>query len=424
MDDLARALLQALPFSAVAIVDGKTWTHAITTTDPLESAQWPDACCSGAPARIDGRRAVARCIRTGDAHRGTLLVLPPSDQAEFAAVVSHELRTPLTSIKNAVDLYRKHEAMPDATRAKLVDILHRNTDRMAKMINDLLDLSKMEAGTLELKLRPVQLARVAAEAALALASQAQRRQVQIVVEATQLPALYADEGAIARVLQNLLGNAVKYTREASVVRVAFTREGGQQQVGVQDQGVGVSAEDRLRVFEKYARATRAAHGSSGGGTGLGLPIAKELVEAHQGRIWVESEPGVGATFCFSLPEPDEREVLDRSMQDRLAEATESRACLGIVVAELPGLCAATSASAEESIGRVLYRGRDYAMMRPARHTAVIFLQGADATGVARAGERLRLALGELFPDVCLRTCSLAPGTPLDAARARLEALGP
>jgi signal transduction histidine kinase len=224
-------------------------------------------------------------------------------KSDFVAHVSHELRTPLTAIKGAVDLILREVAGP--LTEKQIHYLSRvrsNTQHLGGLINDLLDLAKIESGRIEVKSSRVSLSGLVHEAVEVLRPVAAGK--IIALEATvREPSIlvWADRDKINQVLTNLIGNAIKFTPVQGKVTVSASRNGEESvQVSVSDTGPGVPLDEREKIFAKFYRVAE-GNGENSKGTGLGLAIAKALVELHGGKIWVESEPSRGSTFYFTLP---------------------------------------------------------------------------------------------------------------------------
>ena len=223
-------------------------------------------------------------------------------KTEFVSIVSHELRTPLTSIKGSLHLLMTDPAVSDnEDQRQLVEISLKNTDRLIRLINDILDVSKMEAGRIQLRLGLQAVAEWVGTSVEGIHAFADSRGIRIETElADGLPPVLVDPDRMVQVVTNLLSNAVKFSPEGSRVWVTARRAGDTVELRVRDEGRGIGAEDIPKLFEKFrqldSRSVRAA-----GGTGLGLAICRGLVEEHGGRIWVESTPGEGATFIVVLP---------------------------------------------------------------------------------------------------------------------------
>jgi two-component system phosphate regulon sensor histidine kinase PhoR len=218
---------------------------------------------------------------------------------DFISNLSHELRTPITSLKALTETLNEGAIDQPSVARDFVSKMNVEVDRLAQMVQEMGDLARIESGEAPLKRSPVNVAEVAARVAERLRDQADRAGLQVKLEtASGLPAVSADEGRIEQVLVNLVHNAIKFTPPGGTVRISSKADGDHLLVSVSDTGVGISADDLPRVFERFYKADRAR---AGGGTGLGLAIAKHVVEAHGGRIWVESVEGRGATFSFTIP---------------------------------------------------------------------------------------------------------------------------
>ncbi len=220
-------------------------------------------------------------------------------RAEFLAMVSHELRTPLTSIKGSVSAIMDGGTDLDpAVMRQFVRIIGDQSDHMNALVADLLDVARIETGTLPVDPEPAEVAVLVDRARSAFASSSGRNNLAIDVE-PDLPLVMADRRRIVQVLSNLLSNAARNSLESSPIRVTAVRDGVHVVVSVADEGRGIPAERLPHLFRKFYGAQ--AEGQ-GGDTGLGLAICKGIVEAHGGRIWAESDgPGTGARFTFTLP---------------------------------------------------------------------------------------------------------------------------
>jgi signal transduction histidine kinase len=223
-------------------------------------------------------------------------------KSEFVGIVSHELRTPLTSIKGSVDLLLDDETgRLNPTQRRFLSTIRRSSDRLINLVNDLLDLSRLEAGRVQLDVHPVDARHVVEDTARNLENLfASKRQAVHIDCAANVPPILADRQRMEQVLINLLGNASKYTPEGGEVCVAVRRVEDQVEIAVSDTGPGLSPEDQERVFEKFYRAGESLTQQQAG-SGLGLAIARSLVELHGGTLTVLSELGHGATFTVRLP---------------------------------------------------------------------------------------------------------------------------
>jgi signal transduction histidine kinase len=225
-------------------------------------------------------------------------------QTDFVANVSHELRTPLTAVKGTVETLRDGAVDDPEVRDRFLATVETETDRLIRLVNDLLVLSRADSAALNLRREPLDLAELARATARKLAPQAEARDLLLVVKAEpDLPLALADADRIEQVLVNLLDNALKYSPPGRTVwvRVAEGAE-GMVQVQVRDEGLGIPADELPRIGERFYRADK-ARSRTEGGSGLGLAIARALVEAHGGRLWLESQEGQGTVVTFSLPRP-------------------------------------------------------------------------------------------------------------------------
>ncbi len=228
---------------------------------------------------------------------------------EFLSTVSHELRTPLTSIRGAVGVIGDGVAGPVTDKQrKFLEIARNNTDRLTRLINDLLDLSKMEAGKMTFQMAAVGVSGLLKEAGTTFAVAAQDKGLTLEVDIPEEGlTVSADRDKVMQILSNLLSNAVKFTDRGGVLLWARRAEGDKVLVGITDTGPGIPDGEREAIFSKFHQVDSSSTRKKGG-TGLGLPICKHIVEAHGGEIRVErggpalDGDGPGTTFVFSLPE--------------------------------------------------------------------------------------------------------------------------
>jgi NtrC-family two-component system sensor histidine kinase KinB len=220
-------------------------------------------------------------------------------KSEFIMAASHELRTPLTSLGMSVDLLLEHGARQLPVKDRdLLQAAHEEVHRMKALVNDLLDLSKIEAGRIELEFESVPLSALFDHVKEVFKSQLEMKEVMLASElAEDLPGVRADANKITWVLSNLISNALRYVGKGGHIRLMAHRIGPHVHLSVHDDGPGISPEYQSKIFQKFVRVKE----QGTGGTGLGLAICKEIVRAHGGVIWVESSPGHGSTFTFTLP---------------------------------------------------------------------------------------------------------------------------
>ena len=219
---------------------------------------------------------------------------------EFISVVSHELRTPLTSIRGSLGLLAAGKAgeVPEKGR-RMLEIAVQNTDRLVRLINDILDIERIESGRVTMELRPVDAAELARHAVEVMSAMAEKAGVRLTVRAERQP-LEADPDRILQVLTNLLSNAVKFSPPGGEVALTVERRDGEVVFRVRDQGRGIPADRLESIFERFQQVD-SSDAREKGGTGLGLAICRSIVQQHGGQIGVESTPGAGSTFTFTLP---------------------------------------------------------------------------------------------------------------------------
>jgi PAS domain S-box-containing protein len=230
---------------------------------------------------------------------------------EFIATVSHELRTPLTSVKGYIDLMLLGTAgQINDMQKNFLQVVKSNADRLNALVEDLLEISRLENGKITLNIKTVNIADVINDIVASLRTETQRKRMQLQIEIQPtLPTIEADNKRISQVLTNLISNAHKYTREEGQIIVRAFQRGDMIQVDVADTGVGIPPQELPKMFSRFFRANNALKDEVGG-TGLGLSIAKSFVELHGGDMWVTSEIDVGSTFSFSLPIAHRRPPLD------------------------------------------------------------------------------------------------------------------
>ena len=220
---------------------------------------------------------------------------------EFIATVSHELRTPLTAIIGGLALVKEEsETLPEEPRM-LLDLAYENAERLAELVNDILDYEKLRTGRMPLSPKTIELGVFLRQALRINTPYAEKHGARFQLDEPVPPVtIYADESRLMQVTTNLLSNAAKFSPEGGTVFVRTCARDERVRVEVVDQGPGIPEEFKPRIFSRFAQATvdgAAPHG----GTGLGLAISKAIIEASGGRIGFESDPGEGATFFFDLP---------------------------------------------------------------------------------------------------------------------------
>ena len=220
---------------------------------------------------------------------------------DFMSSVTHELRTPLTSIRALAELMRDDSQMDLPQRQQFIEIIVSETERLSRLVNQVLDMAKIESGHAEWHTEKVDLCALVRQAVATTAEMFKERQTQVTQSLPEQPlVLLADPDRLMQVMLNLLSNAAKFVPvPGGRVGVSLGSDDDGVTVRVTDNGPGVSAEQQALIFEKFRQGGEATNRPQG--TGLGLPISRQIVEHFGGRLWLESSPGQGAAFCFFLP---------------------------------------------------------------------------------------------------------------------------
>jgi signal transduction histidine kinase len=225
-------------------------------------------------------------------------------KTDFISSVSHELRTPLTSIKGyaAILLEEKLGVLPPAVKERLEKI-NRHSDELVHMVNDLLDIARIESGKIIMKMEEQDLKDIIAVVSDLILIQCKNKEIKLVQDVQKdLPVVLADRNQIQRVFINLLGNAVKFTPQKGRITIKAHTKDRMVQVDISDTGIGIPPDALSIIFEEFYRVDNPIN-QEVKGTGLGLSLVKHIIEAHKGKIWVESKPEKGSTFSFTLPIP-------------------------------------------------------------------------------------------------------------------------
>lgn len=236
----------------------------------------------------------------------TLLNAANRLRANFISMVSHELRTPLNSINGFLEIVLEGQVGAlNPRQQEFLEYAHTSTQQLTTLVEDVLFISRADAGQFSLRLAHVEIAKLLEDLIQTLQPAAEKAEARLALSAADdLPATQADPLRLQQVLTNLINNALKFSPAEGVVRVAVERRGPELLFAINDQGRGVAPEDHARIFERFYQSDSNVR-SRTGGYGLGLSIAKLIVEQHGGRIWVDSQPGEGATFSFTLPIKDD-----------------------------------------------------------------------------------------------------------------------
>jgi PAS domain S-box-containing protein len=237
-------------------------------------------------------------------------------KSRFVTTISHELRTPLTAIKGYTELMAAGAAgAMNAQQREFLQVVDGNTERMVSLVNNLIAVTELDRGMIEIDARPVDMGGVITEAVQAIRPEAAKRRLDITVDTpSDLPPVQGDASRLRQIMDNLLDNAIRYTPASGRITVWATpveldsAAGGAKQfvvVNIRDTGVGIPPEEHDRIFERFHRVENPLS-TEAGGSGMGLAIVKSLVEAHGGRIWVDSKLGQGSSFSFVIPTPAHR----------------------------------------------------------------------------------------------------------------------
>lgn len=304
-------------YETVRIKKDGTRIYVSLTVSPLKAAS----------GRITGASVIARDI-TEQTKLDRL-------KDEFISTVSHELRTPLSITKEGINLIL--EGIPGAINEKQQKILKAskdNVDRLARIINELLDISRIEAGKSDIKREPVNINELIAHTAYLFEPKIKEKGFEFVFK---LPPkgveIYIDPDKIIQVFTNLLDNAIKFT-DKGMVEITVVERLEEIECCIRDTGMGIAKEDLPKVFNKFEQFGRLA-GAGEKGTGLGLAIAKGIVLMHKGNIWVESDFGLGSKFCFTIPKYTYEKLMKENIELGIKDALENKTNFSLVVISIP-----------------------------------------------------------------------------------------
>lgn len=223
---------------------------------------------------------------------------------DFVSIASHELRTPMTAIRSyAWMALNRSDAQLSEKMKKYLQRTLVSTERLINLVNDMLNVSRIESGRLEILPRVMDLQNLMGEVMVEIDAKAKEKNLKLQIATTPIPKVFADPNKVHQILLNLLGNALKFTKDGGIIAISYFNDGYSVEVSIHDDGVGIAKEDLPRLFNKFSRLDNSyIAASSTGGTGLGLYICKSLVEMMRGKIWAKSDgEDRGTTFVFSLP---------------------------------------------------------------------------------------------------------------------------
>lgn len=283
------------------IASGREWRGEFLNKKKNGELYWEAASIS---AITNGKRGITHFVGVLDDITERKKMERLKD--EFVGTVSHELRSPLAIIKWSIGHLKDGLAGSVNEEKEVIESISRNCERLERMVNDLLDLSRLESGKAKGNRRPMNLIRILQETIQNFRKSAAKNRVILEMDLPPtLPDLYADADMVVQLVTNLLDNAIRFAK--GKVQIKAEVEGNSLQVSVIDDGPGIAEGDLKRLFSKFEQITRPAGPAGYKGTGLGLAICKEIIQQHGGRIWAESVVGEGAQFHFTLPTAGEEE---------------------------------------------------------------------------------------------------------------------
>ena len=349
--------------------EGRTWLEAIEdwTAHPTTDRTPEDFVTERLELDNQVVSVHAAPVIMGSEYLGTVSVfrditaVVEADRAksEFVSTVSHELRTPMTSIKGYADLLLMG-AVGELGDQQLhfLSIIRNNADRLTALVNDLLDISRIETGRVELDLKAIHIHDTVNQVVNTLLGRAEGKGLTLTSDvAEDLPAVWGDSARLVQILTNLVGNAIYYTPPGGSVHVSARPVGDVLEISVTDTGIGIAKEDQAKIFGRFFRVDDPLVQETPG-TGLGLPITASLIEMHGGKIWVESELGEGSVFTFTIP-------LARAVQ-ATAQAREAGVQQLLVVEDDPDIANLIRAQLEEAGYRATAVGRGEDALQAAR----------------------------------------------------------
>lgn len=328
-------------------------------------------------------------------------------KSDLVSMVSHELRTPLATIKEFTAILQDEIAGPvSPSQREYLGIMTANIDRLSRIIDDLLDMAKIEAGRVLLNKGFVEVGPLLEQVVQSLRPLAEGKQLTLKVQLPKLvTGVFADVDKVTQVLVNLLSNAIKFTNPGGFVTLSVAEQPNDVEFHVTDTGAGIPAEDLPKLFEKFQQLRRVPGPGGSKGTGLGLAISKRLVELHGGRIWAASRPGQGSTFSFALPKYHMEEVFREYLRTGIEQAKNRQQPFSITVVAVQNFQELKALYGLEETGRVLRelegvlretvrRGAGDIVTRWQLGEMVIILAEVDKAGCQVIAERVKRILEE------------------------------
>ena len=328
-------------------------------------------------------------------------------KTDFISTVSHELRTPLAITKEGISLILdKIPGEINEKQEKILSTARSNIDRLARIIDDLLDVSKIEAGKVELKRELVDIAGLIRQAAFSFELNLKEKnlELKINVPEKQIDA-FVDPDKLTQVLTNLIGNALKFT-DRGYIEISLQEKEKEIACIVADTGLGISEEDLPKVFSKFEQFGRLP-GPGEKGTGLGLAITKGIIELYGGKIWVESKLGQGTKFTFTLPKYGPKEVLYENIEERIAQAQKEQIGFSVLLIRLDNYSEIKKVLGKGGLKKDILkifeiventiRIGDFAIVID--ETVIIILVGADSRGALKINTRLKRAIKETIFEI-------------------------
>jgi len=318
-------------------------------------------------------------------------------KSEFVSTVSHELRTPLSTMKGFLSLLL--DEIPgkiNKEQSEFLTIINENINRLSRLINNMLDLSRMESGRMELNRNVININAVAEEVIKSLQTQANEKNILIKnLLPSDLSSVYADTDKILQVMTNLVDNAIKFTPKGGQVTIEGKMVNNQVQISIIDTGIGIAQENLSLIFEKFKRVelptTPQVRGS-----GLGLSICKAIIEMHHGKIWVESKVGEGSNFTFSLPKYDEEIFFKNALTQKFNWALQNQLFLSLFIINIETEHGATDRILEdvENVLKETVRGKTDIIVGIKKNKSVVILSEVNSKGAIIIKNRILKALVE------------------------------